>query len=172
MDGHTPEPLPEASTPRKRRRRFLHWATVSSTGLFALTAVAGAVRLLWPSQPLTKARITVPADDVPIVGGVPYLSTAGGFYLTHTADGLLALSWRCTRGYDHCTVVTESVGAVRFACPCCGARFDLRGLWLSGPAPRPLDRFACAHGPDGAVIVNPNVSIIRDHYDPAQALPI
>jgi hypothetical protein len=35
-----------------------------------------------------------------------------------------------------------------------------------------LDRFACAHGSAGAVIVNPNVSIIRDHYDPAQALPV
>ena len=63
----------------------------------------------------------------------------GRFYLARLADGgFLALHRECT--HLGCTVpwvATED----RFVCPCHASSFDITGIVLSPPAPRPLDIF-------------------------------
>jgi cytochrome b6-f complex iron-sulfur subunit len=63
----------------------------------------------------------------------------GKFYLCRLEDGgFLALSCKCT--HLGCTVPWEDEGK-RFACPCHGSVFDIRGEVLSPPAPRALDLY-------------------------------
>ena len=54
-------------------------------------------------------------------------------HVIHEAEGLYALSGRCT--HLGCSVMRQPEG---FDCPCHGARFDLQGRPISGPATRPL----------------------------------
>ena len=64
----------------------------------------------------------------------------GKFYLCRLEDGgFLALSRKCT--HLGCTVpwVDEEK---KFACPCHGSAYDVRGEVISPPAPRPLDAYA------------------------------
>ena len=65
----------------------------------------------------------------------------GGFVLRKSEDpnDLLILNSRCT--HLACTVNwIEDEGA--YICPCHDAEFNVNGEVLSGPPPRPLDRFA------------------------------
>lgn len=63
-----------------------------------------------------------------IVGGRPVL-------VVNTGDGYRAFSAVCT--HLGC-VVKWKKGRRQFFCPCHGARFDLEGEVMGGPAPRPL----------------------------------
>jgi Rieske Fe-S protein len=50
------------------------------------------------------------------------------------------------------------LAAERFICPCHGSVFDLEGVRVAGPAPRPLDRFFTRQQ-DGLVQVGPRYSV-------------
>jgi cytochrome b6-f complex iron-sulfur subunit len=91
-----------------------------------------------------KATETASSDFIITAGPVdrfePGSVTAfprGRFYLARLEDGgFLALSRECT--HLGCTVpwVAEEN---RFVCPCHSSIFDIRGVVISPPAPRPLD---------------------------------
>ena len=91
-----------------------------------------------------KAMKTVSAQSIITAGPVdrfePGSVTAfprGRFYLARLENGgFLALSRECT--HLGCTVpwVQEEN---RFVCPCHASMFDIRGVVISPPAPRPLD---------------------------------
>jgi menaquinol-cytochrome c reductase iron-sulfur subunit len=59
-------------------------------------------------------------------------------WVVKRGDGLIAFSPRCT--HLGCAYHWESAKRV-FVCPCHGSVFAITGEVLSGPAPRPLDRF-------------------------------
>ena len=64
----------------------------------------------------------------------------GHFYLARLDDGgFLALHRKCT--HLGCAVPWNA-DEQRFACPCHGSAFDIRGDVLSAPATRALDQFA------------------------------
>jgi cytochrome b6-f complex iron-sulfur subunit len=64
---------------------------------------------------------------------------AGKFWLSNTDDGFRALSKVCT----HLGCLFKWVGTNnRFECPCHGSKFTNKGVYIEGPAPRSLDRFA------------------------------
>jgi Rieske Fe-S protein len=63
---------------------------------------------------------------------------------------LRALSAKCT--HEGCTVQYVP-GESLIWCACHNGRFDLDGRVLSGPPPRPLQKYACQREKDGAVIV-------------------
>lgn len=63
---------------------------------------------------------------------------------------LHALSAKCT--HEGCTVQFLPGDSIIW-CACHNGRFDLDGRVLSGPPPRPLQRYACQREVDGAVIV-------------------
>jgi Rieske Fe-S protein len=72
------------------------------------------------------------------------------FLLVRRPAGFLALSQRCTHQTCNVHFVPERREII---CPCHGSRFSLTGAVLTGPAPRPLDRFATAVR-DGQVVVD------------------
>lgn len=61
-----------------------------------------------------------------------------GFLLVRRHRELLALSHRCPHSKCNVDYVTDQQVIV---CPCHGARFDLTGAVLRGPARRPLQRY-------------------------------
>ena len=64
----------------------------------------------------------------------------GQFYLVCLADGgFMALSRKCT--HLGCTVPWVA-SEKKFICPCHSSVFDISGVVVQSPAPRPLDMFA------------------------------
>jgi cytochrome b6-f complex iron-sulfur subunit len=89
----------------------------------------------------------------------------GKFYVVRLADGgFLALHRQCT--HLGCSVPWDEASG-RFACPCHASSFDLRGLVLSPPAPRPLDLFA-VRIENGIVKVDASTPIRRSAFDASQ----
>jgi cytochrome b6-f complex iron-sulfur subunit len=65
----------------------------------------------------------------------------GRFYVTQFQGGLRALFQKCPHlgcKVGDCTTAGASAG---FRCPCHGSEYNVIGEYLSGPAPRGMDRF-------------------------------
>jgi cytochrome b6-f complex iron-sulfur subunit len=131
------------TTPEPSRRGFLGKVWLLLGGV----ALAEAV---WIVSDFFKPRRRRVADSgagsVIVAGPVdrfePGSVTAfpeGRFYLARLADGgFLALHRECT--HLGCTVPWVA-DENRFVCPCHASSFDITGIVLSPPAPRPLDIF-------------------------------
>src|SRR5215208_5650048 len=94
----------------------------------------------------------------------------GKFYLTRVPEGFFALWWKCP--HLGCTVPWKPDDPVmagdtgfadkgRFNCPCHGSIYNRYGQIISGPAPRPMDRFP-VEVREGRLYVNTGKSITRD----------
>lgn len=74
----------------------------------------------------------------------------GRFFVTRAKGELFAVSQKCP--HLGCAVpFCEASG--RFECPCHGSIYNLGGEWISGPAPRGMDKHPLQIA-DGRVIVN------------------
>lgn len=160
-----------AAVKRSSRRRFVRNAMLGAAGIVLVEIVAGAISLLWP----LKSRgfggaLSLSSATIPAVNGTPFKVTPGKVYVVHTADGLLALSWKCT--HLGCTVPWIE-GEQRFHCPCHGSIYLYNGVRIAGPAPRPLDLMPIQVLANGDITVNTNPSdlTIRSDYRPEQATP-
>lgn len=123
------------------RREFLYYIWNASMAL--LLAETGVVIFLF-SLPRFRAGefggvFTIGPKDLPPVDSAPVGNPSGKYWLSNTKDGVLALSMVCTHlGCLFKWVPTNN----RFECPCHGSKFQANGTYISGPAPRNLDRFA------------------------------
>lgn len=152
------------------RRTFVRNATLGATASVGAILGGGFVRLLWPNKTgAFGGVVSVSADQVPPVGGAPYLSTAGKFFLVHNEQGLLALYTKCP--HLGCTVpwVGPADNPQAFQCPCHGSMYNYNGVLTGGPAPRPMDLMAVAVE-GGAVSVDTGEIMERLEYDPSQAV--
>jgi len=119
--GRAIPPTPRSSEP---------WVRVGDLGSFA------------QDMP-TLVTVRIPAQD-----GLTQGDTPVAVYVRRTAaDGATIFDVHCT--HMGCSVEWNP-GAQRFLCPCHGGVFDTNSRVLSGPAPRPLDRYATKV--DGAVL--------------------
>jgi cytochrome b6-f complex iron-sulfur subunit len=131
----------EDLTPEKTRRNFLTWLWIG-LGLLALIEFAGIViAYLHPrKRPREKAESEAIIEAGRAEGFALNSVTAfirGKFYLCRMADGgFLAISRTCT--HLGCTVPWLDKEK-KFACPCHGSAFDIRGEVISPPATRALD---------------------------------
>jgi cytochrome b6-f complex iron-sulfur subunit len=138
-------------------------------GLFAL------VELVWVAVSFVKPRKqkkSATAEAIITAGPVdrfkPGSVTAfprGRFYLARLENGgFLALSRECT--HLGCTVpwVEEEN---RFVCPCHASMFDIRGVVLSPPAPRPLDIYPVTIE-NNVVKVDVSKAVERKRFEPGQ----
>ena len=152
------------------RRNFVRNATLGAIVIVLSQLTFGFLRFFWPNKTGAFGSVlTVSAQDIPEEGETPYRNTAGKFYLVQFEDdGLLALYWKCT--HLGCTVPWNE-GENRFHCPCHGSIFFRNGVKESGPAPRPMDRFAVTVSAAGDVLVDTSNPITRSGYDPVQAVP-
>lgn len=126
------------------RRSFLNkiWAGL---GILGLIELAGLVVVYFrPVKTRAKSgEFGTIIEAGPVEGFPPDSVTAfvrGKFYLCRLEDGgFLALSRECT--HLGCTVPWVEKEK-RFACPCHGSAFDMRGAVVSSPAFRPLDIYS------------------------------
>jgi len=90
----------------------------------------------------------LPADAYP--EGSATFVREGRFFVTRAKDELFAVSQKCP--HLGCAVpFCEASG--RFECPCHGSVYNLGGEWVSGPAPRGMDKHPLQIV-DGRVVVN------------------
>jgi Rieske Fe-S protein len=135
------------------RRAFLRNAAIAAAGAVAGSAVAQVARAdelapvvetPAPSRPLMLKEHT----ELQKIGGWKLLQNGAEKLIVARTDenSFVACSAICT--HKGCEV--EYVhGDKAFACPCHGARFDLQGNVLRGPAKRPLAR----HNIDAAALL-------------------
>ncbi len=110
----------------------------------------------------TSFEALKPLADVAGGGALPLLSPeaypeasatfvrTGRFFVTRAKSELFALSQKCP--HLGCAVPFCAASG-RFECPCHGSVYNLAGEWVSGPAPRGMDRHPLQII-DGRVIVN------------------
>jgi menaquinol-cytochrome c reductase iron-sulfur subunit len=160
------------------RRRFMtgtvHGAGMLMTAGFALPAIAFAAGPIFSNQTLPWQTVGY-ADDFPDDNYVPVVITiAPGVgeagkstvYMRKRNPAIdktpenqynrwVAISTRCA----HLGCPVRWVPAAeRFICPCHGGVYDLEGVRVGGPPPRPLDRFY-TRLIDGYVQVGPRYSV-------------
>ncbi|MFQ6015307.1 MAG: ubiquinol-cytochrome c reductase iron-sulfur subunit [Anaerolineae bacterium] len=122
------------------RREFLNYAWLASLGIF-LAEVGGVTYLF--SMPRFRegefgGEFRVGQVKAYKEGEAPNLFREGKFYVVRLESGVLALYQVCT--HLGCLVPWQEITG-RFECPCHGSKFEKDGTYISGPAPRSLDRF-------------------------------
>ena len=131
----------KAEKSAKTRRDFLTWLWVG-LGIIALIEFAGVViAYLRPGKRQEKSAKSGDLIEAGRVERFPLNSVTafvrGKFYLCRLEDGgFLAISSKCT--HLGCTVPWLDKEK-KFACPCHGSVFDIRGEVINPPAPRALD---------------------------------
>jgi cytochrome b6-f complex iron-sulfur subunit len=153
------------------RRAFLRNAVLGSVGASLALIGGGFVAFFWNNKTgAFGGEIPVPLTLVPAVGEAPYRNQGGKFYIINNEDGALAIYWKCV--HLGCTVPWNDAEG-DFHCPCHGSVYDRFGERIAGPAPRPLDLFPMrVDGNNVIVNTDPEGAIVRDSYDPSQALKI
>lgn len=121
---------------------------------------------------LLPRRRTVDAAEIFVAGPVGDFTLGsvtafpeGKFYLVRLQDGsFLALHRECT--HLGCTV-PWSEDERKFVCPCHASSYDIRGVVLTSPAPRPLD-WLPVRVENGIVKVVPAERQRRSEFRPSQ----
>jgi menaquinol-cytochrome c reductase iron-sulfur subunit len=176
------------------RRRFMNVVTQGAGGVavlaFTLPALGFAVGPLFSREPFDWQTVGTPADFddnhyvtkvITIVQGIGNAGNSIAFMRKRNPaidtepedqyNHYVALSSRCM--HLGCPVrYVES--AERFICPCHGGVYDFRGMVVSGPPVRPLDRFYTRIH-NGLVQVGPRYSVNFELHrfsprDPGQPL--
>lgn len=142
------------------RREFLYYLGGASMALFA--AGAGAV-VYKVAQVRSNFRNNpeVFEFDVERLSTTPpiWFRNAQAFIIVQNGQ-LFTLDTHCTFVSDRAIVKWAEVNNL-FACPVCGSMFRLDGSWITGPAPRGLDRLVLhVETPDGIVITSDDGSPI------------
>lgn len=149
---HTITPA-RAPKPGLNRREWLGYAWLATLGLLALKIAGVSFDLALPRLRSGEFCGIIPlgsAADLPVAGDPPVNYPEGKFWLVRTGSGLLALYKVCTH-LDCLFNWDDQEG--KFVCPCHGSLFDREGRYLTGPAPRSLDRFVIqALSPDGLLL--------------------
>ncbi|HKY78986.1 MAG TPA: Rieske 2Fe-2S domain-containing protein [Anaerolineales bacterium] len=123
------------------RREFLNLAWLASLGF--LTLSVGGLTVLFGLPRFREGEfggVFTPGTiaDLPAVDTTPGSYPKVKMWLSNTPEGLLAL-------YKVCPHLGCLYGwndqEFKFICPCHGSQYEYNGEYISGPAPRGLDRF-------------------------------
>jgi len=137
------------------RRNFLSLATLAIGGLISTALVIPAIAyILGPTLQSQKTQEWIPLGSTKKIGlSTPTLFKANiqkqtgwiqsdqeisAYCLTEDGRTFLAISNICTHLGCHVRWITEQQS---FYCPCHNGIFDKEGNVVSGPPPRPLDRY-------------------------------
>ena len=103
-------------------------------------------------RPLTAGSSGAKIDVGSVSSFAPGTSTyvpAGRMYVVNADNYLFALSQKCPHLGCH-VPFCDSSG--RFECPCHGSVYDLAGEYITGPAPRGMDRYHVTIAGDTVVV--------------------
>lgn len=123
------------------RRKFLSSAFMTlGVGLGAGTALVRAGQFLIPEEKEKTLNEVLIAKVSDITEKEPLPIEIGGSkaLLMKTEEGFVAFSRKCT---DLGCLVSWDKANEKFVCPCHQGVYDKNGKNISGPPPRPLDRF-------------------------------
>jgi cytochrome b6-f complex iron-sulfur subunit len=153
MDDHetpTPQPPPEtpppAATAPVERREFLNTTWKVLGAVLVIEAAWTSYDILHPeASGAFGGEVDVgPVADFMEEGTVKYFLD-GRFYVTQYQGGLRALYQKCPHLGCKVGECEATVGiSAGFRCPCHGSAYNVIGEYLSGPAPRGMDRFPIA----------------------------
>lgn len=166
MEPVIPPAAPSGPAVAERRSFLRHaWLALGVAAMGeAVWIVASFLRPRRP-EPANPGRLIVAGPAESFAPGSVSAFPAGRFYLVRLEDGgFLALHRQCT--HLGCSVPWDEA-AGRFACPCHASVFDLRGVVLRPPAPRPLDLFP-VRIENGIVKVDVSAPIRRSAFDASQ----
>lgn len=143
MNPSQDTPSAGSGPPTATRRRFLGWLSRAFLGLWGLGAIGVFGAYLRP-----RARGERVAERIVRAGMLDDLrvgearlvrhGTTPFFLVRADADHVVALSAVCT--HVRC-ILDYDRSRKGLVCPCHEGRFDLSGNVLSGPPPRPLQRY-------------------------------
>ena len=124
------------------RRVFVTTSLTAATVAMVAGAVFPLFRYLFPSSGGLgggKVSVQIPISEVGI-GDHRFFRFKGkpGILIRPNEKEFIALSATCT--HLGC-VVKYSESDISLKCPCHGAKFDINGKVVSGPAPTPLKQF-------------------------------
>ncbi len=124
----------------RTRRSFLNilWWIAGVSALLEITAVAVSFLTGRKERKTGEKSLLIDAGQAEnfALNSVT-ANIQGRFYLCRLEDGgFLALSGKCT--HLGCSIPWMNEDK-KFACPCHGSAYDIRGVVLSPPATRPLD---------------------------------
>lgn len=128
---------------RLTRRRFINWLLGTSMGGVLVSALYPVLRYLVPPAGAEAATNSTTLDikpsDLSPNSGQLFRFGSRPAILIRTPDGdLRAFSAVCT--HLGCTVQYRP-DLSHIWCACHNGHFDLRGINVDGPPPRPLDRY-------------------------------
>lgn len=126
--------------PGKTRRQFVATLIAALAGLLFLKS------FLSPRLRKQPERLRLTKGELPAHGALVYRQAR--MAIIRDAASLYALELICT--HLGCTV---SVTPGDLVCPCHGSRFDREGKVLTGPADRPLKRYAVQEDESGFVVL-------------------
>lgn len=134
---------------RLSRREVL--AGLGGLGLLGILAglAQGALRFLTPPVSQVRPAIVLAGDPASFPPAQLTPLADSPVFIGRDEAGLFALSAVCT--HLGCTVTRTGQ---ELACPCHGSRFSAQGLYLAGPAARPLPHLALRLNENGLLEVN------------------
>ena len=130
-------------TDSKSRRGFVNWLLGTSAGAFALSVMYPVVRFVVPPAAAESTASTVtlefgPDEIAPNQGRSFRFGNRPGLLVRTPGGELRAFSAECT--HLSCTVQYREDES-RIWCACHNGFFDLNGVNVQGPPPRPLEDF-------------------------------
>jgi cytochrome b6-f complex iron-sulfur subunit len=128
---------------RQGRRRFLNWFLATSVGAFLASMLYPLARYLVPPATAESSVATVtlriaPVEIKPNSGQIFKFGSQPGIVLRTPAGELRAFSAVCT--HLGCTVQYRP-DLEQIWCACHNGHYDLNGINVAGPPPRPLTRY-------------------------------
>ncbi|HZS10959.1 MAG TPA: Rieske (2Fe-2S) protein [Nitrospirales bacterium] len=123
------------------RRRFLSQAVMGFGLLFGVGSLTMRfIQFLIPAVAAKRLETVLVGNTAKLHPGEALVVDVGRHRLAvlQTDSGPIALSRRCT---DLGCLISWNVDRQQFVCPCHQGVFDQTGKNLSGPPPRPLDRY-------------------------------
>ncbi len=135
---------PGAAPPEPARRSILDWFLATGSGALAIAILDPVARYLVPpaTGESSAASVTLPVkpDEVKANSGTIFQFGSRPGILVRTPSGeLRAFSAVCT--HLACTVQYRP-DLRQIWCACHNGHYDLNGVNVSGPPPRPLEEFA------------------------------
>lgn len=147
------------------RREFLNFAWLASLGF--LTVSLGGLTFLFAMPRFKEGEFggVIPvgtASELPSTDAPPENYPKVKLWLSNTDQGVVALYKVCT--HLGC-LYNWNDQEDKFICPCHGSQFQKDGIYITGPAPRNLDRF-------GMQAVDPNTGNVLAESSDGSPMPL
>lgn len=154
-DPYDPAQAPSSGMPKEpKRRSFLNWLLGTGAGALSASILYPVTRYLIPPEveESTANQVTLPiaARDVPSNSGQIFrFGSRPGIIVRTPAGELKAFDGMCTH-LDCIVQYRDDIS--RIWCACHDGHYDLNGLNVEGPPPRPLEEYTVVEQ-DGSIIV-------------------